>query len=150
MSQITTPPNPSVFYAQVWDIVRQIPFSRVASYGQIAKILPPPDGVDAETFLEFGALWVSNAVSASPNDVPWHRVVNSKGEITERDGLEAKRHKLLLEEEGVQFGVRGRIDMKKSVMPRSDRNSELRTEIELGRLASDSLVRVPLMAVDDS
>ncbi len=113
MSQITTPPNPSVFYAQVWDIVRQIPFSRVASYGQIAKILPPPDDVDAETFLEFGALWVSNAVSASPNDVPWHRVVNSKGEITERDGLEAKRHKLLLEEEGVQFGVRGRIDMKK-------------------------------------
>ena len=85
MPEFTSPPNPQAFYAQVWDIVREIPFSRVASYGQIAKKLPPPDGVDAETFLEFGALWVSNAVSASPNDVPWHRVVNSKGEITERD-----------------------------------------------------------------
>ena len=29
-------------------------------------------------------------------------------------------------------------------------NSALMTEIELGRLASDSLVRVPLIAVDDS
>ena len=113
MPEFTSPPNPQAFYSQVWDIVRQIPYSRVASYGQIAKMLPPPDRVDAETYLEFGGLWVSGAVAASPNDVPWQRVVNSKGEITERDGLEAKRHKLLLEDEGVQFSVRGRIDMKK-------------------------------------
>ena len=113
MSELPTPPNPQSFFAEVWEIVRKIPRGRVASYGQIAKMLPLPDGVDGETFLEFGALWVSNAVAASPNDVPWQRVVNSKGEITDRDGLEAKRHQLLLEEEGVVFGVRGRIDMKK-------------------------------------
>lgn len=113
MSELPTPPNPQSFFAEVWDIVRKIPRGRVASYGQIAKMLPLPDGVDGETFLEFGALWVSNAVAASPNDVPWQRVVNSKGEITDRDGLEAKRHQLLLEDEGVVFGVRGRIDMKK-------------------------------------
>jgi methylated-DNA-protein-cysteine methyltransferase-like protein len=113
MTQFTSPPNPQAFYIQVWDIVRKIPHGRVASYGQIAKMLPLPEGVNGETFLEFGALWVSNAVTASPNDVPWQRVVNSKGEITERDGLEAKRHRLLLEDEGVIFGVRGRIDMKK-------------------------------------
>lgn len=113
MSELKSPPNPQVFFAEVWEIVRQIPRGRVASYGQIAKLLPLPAGVDGETFLEFGALWVSNAVSASPNDVPWQRVVNSKGEITERDGLEAKRHKLMLEDEGVVFNPRGRIDMKK-------------------------------------
>ncbi len=76
-------------------------------------MLPPPAGVDAETYLEFGALWVSGAVASCPDDLPWQRVVNSKGEVSEKNGADAKRHKLLLEDEGVQFSVRGRIDMKK-------------------------------------
>ncbi|MBI3162895.1 MAG: MGMT family protein [Chloroflexi bacterium] len=97
----------------VWDIVRKIPRGRVASYGQIAKMIPLPAGVDGETYLEFGALWVSGAVASCPDDVSWQRVINSKGEISERNGLEARRHKLLLEEEGVVVGVRGRVDMKK-------------------------------------
>ena len=113
MPQFTSPPNPKVFYAQVWDIVRQIPGGKVASYGQIAKMLPLPAGVDSETYLEFGALWVSGAVASCPDDVPWQRVVNSKGEVSEKNGADAKRHKLLLEEEGILFGIRGRIDMKK-------------------------------------
>ena len=113
MTQLTSPPNPQVFNAQVWEIVSKIPRGRVASYGQIAKMLPPPAGVDAETYLEFGALWVSGAVASCPDDLPWQRVVNSKGEVSEKNGADAKRHKLLLEDEGVQFSVRGRIDMKK-------------------------------------
>jgi len=113
MPQFTSPPNPDAFYQQVWDLVRQVPRGRVAAYGQIAKILPPPAGVNAETYLEFGALWVSGAVASCPDDVPWQRVVNSKGEVSEKNGMEAKRHKLLLEDEGVIFGVRGRIDMGK-------------------------------------
>ncbi|CAG0979240.1 DNA base-flipping protein [Anaerolineales bacterium] len=113
MSQIQFPPNPQAFNTLVWEIIRKIPRGKVASYGQIAKMLPPPAGVYSDTYLEFGALWVSGAVANSPEDIAWHRVVNSKGEISERDGLEAKRHQLLLEEEGVVFGVRGRIDMKK-------------------------------------
>ena len=110
-----TPPNQEDFYKQVWNIVARIPRGKVASYGQIAKMIRPPDGMDAETYVEFGALWVSNAVAASPNEIPWQRVVNSKGQITERDGLEAKRHKLMLEDEGVVFHDRGRIDMRKYV-----------------------------------
>jgi methylated-DNA-protein-cysteine methyltransferase related protein len=113
MSQIQFPPDSQAFNSQVWEIIRRIPRGKVASYGQIAKMLPAPKGVDSETYLEFGALWVSGAVANSPDDLPWQRVINSKGEITERNGLEAKRHKLLLEDEGVVFGVRGRIDMKK-------------------------------------
>lgn len=113
MTQIQFPPNPQSFNAQVWEILRKIPRGKVASYGQIAKMLPPPAGVDAETYLELGALWVSGAVASCPEDIPWQRVVNSKGEISECNGLEAKRHTLLLEDEGVVFGVRGRIDMKK-------------------------------------
>lgn len=113
MPQFTSPPNPKVFYAQVWDIARQIPRGRVASYGQIAKMLPPPDGVEIETYVAFGPLWVGGAMSACPEDVPWQRVINSKGEISERDGAGARRQRLLLEEEGVEFGERGRIFMKK-------------------------------------
>lgn len=113
MSEIRNLPDPQNFNAEVWNIVTLIPRGRVASYGQIAKMLRPPAGVDEAAFAEFGALWVSNAVAASPNEVPWQRVVNSKGQITERDGLEAKRHKLILEDEGVFFNPRGRIDMKK-------------------------------------
>jgi len=113
MPQLPFPPDPEAFFAQVWEIVSQIPRGKVASYGQIAKILPLPEGVDNETFVEFGALWVSGAVASSPDDVPWQRVVNSKGEISEKNGADARRHKLLLEDEGILFGVRGRIDMKK-------------------------------------
>ena len=113
MPETQSIPDPQAFYAQVWNIVTRIPRGKVASYGQIAKMLRPPAGVDEATFAEFGALWVSNAVAASPSEIPWQRVVNSKGEITERDGLEAKRHKLMLEDEGVFFNPRGRIDMKR-------------------------------------
>lgn len=115
INQHPAPPNPEEFFEQVWDLVRRIPRGKVASYGQIAKMLPLPDGVDGDTFTEFGALWVSNAVAASPNDVPWQRMVNSKGEVTERNPVEAKRHRLMLEDEGVPFNPRGRIDMKKYV-----------------------------------
>ncbi len=113
MPSFSSPPNSQAYYEQVWAIARMIPRGKVATYGQIAKMLRPPAGVDVETYAEFGALWVSNAVAASPNEIPWQRVVNSKGQITERDGLEAKRHKLMLEDEGVLFNPRGRIDMHK-------------------------------------
>lgn len=113
MPQFTTPPNPQAFYAQVWDIARQIPRGKVASYGQIAKMLPPPAGVDIETYVAFGPLWVGGAMAHCPADVPWQRVINSKGEISERDGADARRHLLLLHEEGVTLNPRGRIDLKK-------------------------------------
>jgi methylated-DNA-protein-cysteine methyltransferase-like protein len=113
MPALTSLPDPGAFSAQVWEIVSRIPRGKVASYGQVAKMLRPPAGVDAETYLEYGALWVSNAVAESPNEVPWQRMVNSKGEITERDGVQAKRHQLMLEDEGVEFNPRGRIDLKK-------------------------------------
>ena len=113
MPQFTSPPNPQAFYAQVWEIVRRIPLGKVASYGQIAKMLPPPDGVEIETYIAFGPLWVGGAMAHCPDDVPWQRVINSKGEISERDGAGARRQRLLLEEEGVLFNPRGRIDFKK-------------------------------------
>ncbi|MCX6057165.1 MAG: MGMT family protein [Chloroflexi bacterium] len=123
MPQFTTPPNAQVFYSQVWELVRQIPRGKVATYGQIAKLLPPPNGVEIETYVAFGPLWVGGAMSACPDDVPWQRVINSKGEISERDGAGARRQRLMLEQEGVVFGERGRIYLKQYGW--SGRNEEL-------------------------
>jgi len=113
MPTFTSPPNPQAFYEQVWNMVRQVPRGRVATYGQIAKLLPPPSGVEIETYVAFGPLWVGGAMAHCPDDVPWQRIINSKGEISERDGAGARRQRLLLEEEDVEFGERGRIHLKK-------------------------------------
>ncbi len=106
----TTPPNQQAYYEQVWELVRQIPKGTVAPYGQIALMLPPPNGVAFEAYKAFGPRWVGGAMAACPDDVPWQRVINSQGKISERAG--AERQRLLLEEEGIVF-VKDKIDLKK-------------------------------------
>jgi len=108
--QFTSPHDPIIFNHQVWDLVRQVPPGRVATYGQIARLLPPPEGMDPKAYQAFGPRWVGGAMAACPEDVPWQRVINSKGEISLRPGAEEQRR--LLEEEGIQFNERGRIDLK--------------------------------------
>lgn len=49
-------------------------------------------------------------MAACPDDVPWQRVINSQGKISERAG--AERQRLLLEEEGIVF-VKDKADWKK-------------------------------------
>lgn len=106
---IPTLPNPEKFYEQVWRLVRQIPDGRVATYGQIAQLIPRPDGVDPDEYRAFGARWVGSAMAASPDDVPWQRVLNAQGKISQRRG--AARQRALLEAEGVAF-VNDKVDFK--------------------------------------
>ncbi len=108
--QYTSPPNQQAYYEQVWNLVRQIPRGKVAAYGQIALMLPPPNGVEFEAYKAFGPRWVGGAMANCPDDVPWQRVINSQGKISERPGAERQRQ--LLEEEGVVF-VKDKVDMKK-------------------------------------
>jgi len=109
--RFTSPPNQQAYYAQVWELVRQIPAGKVATYGQLARMLPPPQGVEIEAYATFGPRWAGGAMANCPDDVPWQRVINSKGEISQRPG--AQRQKELLLEEGVVFNEKGRIDLKK-------------------------------------
>ena len=86
------------FYKQI----RKIPRGRVASYGQIAELAG----------LEGHARQVGYALHALPANsrVPWHRVVNAKGEISPRSaGDSHELQRMLLEEEGVEFDGKGRI-----------------------------------------
>ena len=54
---------------QVYKIVRRIPRGRVMTYGQIAEILG--EGYTART--------VGYSMHASPDNTPWHRVINARG-----------------------------------------------------------------------
>lgn len=103
------PPNPKAYNEQVWHLVRQIPPGKVTTYGQIAQMLPLPAGVEPQDYKTFSPRWVGEAMAACPNDVPWQRVINSQGKISQRTGAERQRH--LLEEEGILF-VKDKIDLK--------------------------------------
>ncbi len=111
MTNFTSSPNTQAFNARVWEIVRQIPPGRVTSYGQIAAMIPPPQGMDPKSYDAFAARWVGGAMAACPNDVPWQRVINSQGKLSLRGGAEQQRQ--LLEEEGIVFNDRGRVDFKR-------------------------------------
>ena len=76
------PPNKQLYFEQVWSLVREIPFGRVATYGQISQNLPRPDGISEEEYQLSASRWVGLAMSACPNDVPWQRVVNAQGKIS--------------------------------------------------------------------
>ncbi|WP_420627468.1 MGMT family protein [Candidatus Leptofilum sp.] len=104
-----TPPNPAIYYEQVWQLTRQIPRGRVATYGQLAQLIPCPANVDPDEYHTFGARWVGSAMSACPADVPWQRVINSQGKISQRPGAEMQRQ--LLENEGIPF-VKDKIDLR--------------------------------------
>ncbi len=51
-------------------------------------------------------------MAAAPADIPWHRVINSRGEISaRREGGGEIEQQLLLEREGLSFDRRGRVDL---------------------------------------
>lgn len=111
MPSYSSPPNQQTYYEQVWTLVRQIPYGHVATYGQIGKMIPPPNGVEIEAYTAFAPRWVGGAMANCPDDVPWQRVINSQGKISERPGG-AERQRQLLEDEGIVF-VKDKIDLKK-------------------------------------
>ena len=93
-------------YALIWRWIRKIPRGRVATYGQIAQLAG----------LEGHARQVGYALHNLPerSDIPWHRVINARGEISPRSvGDSHELQKLLLEAEGVSFDARGRVELKR-------------------------------------
>jgi methylated-DNA-protein-cysteine methyltransferase-like protein len=91
------------FYERVYQVVRLIPPGKVVTYGQIARLLGEPHG----------ARTVGWAMQALPDpEVPWHRVINAQGRISGVGrGARADLQRALLEDEGVVFDARGRVDL---------------------------------------
>ena len=104
------PDKRRTFYTTVWKIARQIPAGKVSTYGQVAALVPQPDGVTPEDYKAFRARWAGQAMADCPPDVPWQRVINAEGKISLRPGAEMQRQ--LLETEGVTFDAKGRVDLK--------------------------------------
>jgi len=102
------------FRAQVYAVVNSIPAGRVMSYGQVAALIPPPAGVDLRGYEKVKARWVGYAMAECPEDVPWQRVVNSRGRISLRGGEGPELQRLLLTDEGVVFDESGKIDLARS------------------------------------
>ena len=93
-------------YLKIYAAVRRIPRGRVATYGDVAE----------RAGLEGRARQVGYALHALPSRsrVPWHRVVNARGEISLRRGSDAHElQRLLLEAEGIRFDAKGRIDLRR-------------------------------------
>jgi len=95
----------SNIYQDIYLTVSLIPKGKVATYGQIARLVGQPRH----------ARQVGYALAALPeeHEVPWYRVVNAKGEISARSkpGYEDYQQ-ILLEDEGVEFGLKGRIQLR--------------------------------------
>ena len=93
-------------YRRFYRVVEAIPEGKVATYGQIALLAGRPGR----------ARLVGRALGALDEDssVPWHRVLNSRGEISRR-GLGDSEHyqKILLESEGVVFTEAGRVNLER-------------------------------------
>jgi methylated-DNA-protein-cysteine methyltransferase-like protein len=93
-------------YERIWSVVRRIPRGRVATYGQVALVAGLPRR----------ARLVGYALHALPNDkpvrVPWQRVINAQGHVSQRawSGSEAVQRSLL-EREGVRFDAHDRVDL---------------------------------------
>lgn len=95
-------------YKLIYETVRQIPRGKVATYGQIADL----SGLYGKARLVGYALF---QVDTDTTDIPWYRVVNAKGEISysslRRGGDYLQKHSL--EQEGIEFNVKGKIDLNR-------------------------------------
>ena len=80
-----------MIFSEVHKLVKQIPRGRVATYGQLSNMI-------GKRLTPVGIGWAIRA----GKDIPWHRVVNSKGTVStdnEHPGLQ----RAMLESEGVEF-----------------------------------------------
>jgi len=98
-------------YDNYYAVVLRVPSGRVATYGSVAR----------EAGFPGRARQVGYALAALPegSDVPWHRIVNARGEVSPRSaalGYE-RLQRTLLEAEGVQFDDSGRIDLDRFGWP---------------------------------
>ena len=91
-------------FHNILDIVKRIPKGKVATYGQIAFIA----GTQNPRLVGFAL-----ATLKEGTDIPWFRVINSKGKISfpeQSNGFKIQYS--LLQNEGIIFDAKNRINLK--------------------------------------
>ena len=94
------------FFQRVYEVVRQIPYGRVTSYGAIAQFLASRGSARMVG-------WAMNA-SHGLDDVPAHRVVNRNGLLSGKHHFEGTNlMQQLLENEGIEVADNKIVDFEK-------------------------------------
>lgn len=95
------------FTKKVIQIIKSIPYGKVTTYGTVAMLAGEPRGARQVGYILHS--------SSQKYDLPWQRVINKVGYISNRGGdLNIKDvQKTLLEKEGVEVSEDFMVDLKK-------------------------------------
>ncbi|UCG91612.1 MAG: MGMT family protein [candidate division WOR-3 bacterium] len=93
------------FYQRVIDIIKKVPYGKVATYGQIAAYAGNPRAARQVSYILHS--------SSGKENLPWHRVINSKGGISLRRRHGYELQKQLLKKEGIKFTKNDTVDLEK-------------------------------------
>lgn len=92
------------FKEKVIQIIKQIPYGNVTTYGRVALLAGAPRG----------ARTVGWILHSHGENIPWYRVINRHGFISIKDPEHPKPlQKALLEQEGVEVSGCFIVDLKK-------------------------------------
>lgn len=92
-------------FEKIYEVVRNIPKGKVATYGQVAALAGNPQLARVVGY--------ALHVNPDPSTIPCHRVVNREGRVAASfvfGGGDTQRK--LLEAEGIVFDPDGRVDLK--------------------------------------
>lgn len=85
--------------------MKSIPEGKVMSYGQVARTAGSPRSARQ-------VARILHSMSEKQG-IPWHRIVNAKGEIAIKDGEGRFTQRQLLEEEGLCFEEEGKVSLSR-------------------------------------
>jgi methylated-DNA-protein-cysteine methyltransferase related protein len=113
-------------FEKIYRLVLRIPRGRVMTYGQIARLLE-------ERYSPRLVGWAMHATPRDGRNIPWHRVINSRGGISTGRVIltEPDVQRLLLEAEGVVFNASGHCEL--SVYQWSPRQRATRAKLDAVR-----------------
>lgn len=87
------------FTKRVLQIIQAIPAGRVMTYGQVAAAAGNPRSARQ-------VVRILHSMSEKYK-LPWHRIINAKGEISFTENQQRE----YLEAEGIEFGLTGKVDL---------------------------------------
>lgn len=91
------------FTEEILIIIKGIPYGKVMSYGQVARLAGNTRGARQ-------VVRTLHSMTEKYN-LPWHRIINSKGEISITDKRHAAIQRDLLISEGVEVSEDGYVDI---------------------------------------
>lgn len=92
-------------FESIYEVVKQIPYGKVATYGQIAEL--------AGNKRLARVVGYALHVNPDPENIPCYRVVNRFGEVSEAFAFGGGNRQVeLLKAEGVEFDEEGKVKME--------------------------------------